>query len=209
MPPFYELGLGAPTKEVLPRPLKDLSKAIEMSRKGLVGLHKMGHYHLGASGAAVGQMVATPGFIRDEIDRLWADVISVGREIRAEYDRLNCNPTTRDESQCGKLNDFLLNVWTPYVTTVEKFRLDHKGFFSRFWGATHSTTQRHRKRLIDLHARAKSLGVGFRGPPPSPPEKTIFTKFFEGLKGLVYVALAIGGSYLAIKTLRDAGYLRG
>lgn len=208
---FYKTGINSPGPKKLPfsdlsTPSIEVFRAIEKARGRVGQLYQMGFYRLGVNekSALVGQFIATPGYIKDEVGRLHRDASAVGRGVVNHWERLKCTPTMR-EGECGKLNDFMTSTLGPFMNNMNKFFENHKYWYQNLSSSTLDTVDKRRKTLVKIHKAAEKLGVGFVGPAPPGPEPGTLEKIGQSLKGLIIAVFLLGGGYVAFKTWQERG----
>lgn len=144
----------------------------------------------------VGALVATPGFLMDELDRLLGEIRSIDRDIVSKFKRLACSPDMTD-GECGELNRFIQNTWSPFLKEYIEFRKGHLHWWQRLWGGLYDTIQEYRKRARGLRKVAEGIGVEFTAPPPDKPDPGSFSRLADFIKsvmiyGLIGFALWLG-----------------
>jgi len=161
----------------------------------------LSYYKQGAS--IGGPWVATPAFMRDEMNRLVGEAQSLGRDIFAAHQSACAIPvgpgfpdgglrlSDLSNSECGRLNKFINNSWSPFLKELKQLRLDHQHWHQRLWGAYYTEIQEYRKRLIGMRSVAISLGVGVTAPEPKLPPPPAIEELGNFVRTLIYVL--IGG----------------
>jgi hypothetical protein len=150
-------------------------------------------------GAAIGgPWIATPGFLRDEMNRLFGEAKSIGGDIESARAKACALPgggrdfTKTGDSSCAKLNRFVANTWSPFLFELEEFKLNHQHFHQRLWGAYYTEIQEYRKRLIGLRRIAVALGIEATAPEPKLPPPPVIEEIGAFLRTIIYIL--VGGA---------------
>lgn len=144
----------------------------------------------------VGALIATPGFIRDQVMALDTEILATDRDIWDDV---------QPQGQ-GSLMAWYMESWAPFTAEWAKFRERHSGWLDNFWGSTLDTVNQYRVRLRDLRASYKSQGGDLVSPEPRAPEQGWFDATRDAVAGIgkfvknvIYVLLALAGGYVLYK----------
>lgn len=131
----------------------------------------MSKYKVGiCAGTRVGSIFADDQSITDECNRLHAEMMAVGQEIR-DFIYLpgswNLKPGVTVDSQAYQ---WYRNIWEPFRDDWMKFREIHSHWYNNLWGVSWDQVQAYKARLIQMRdAAKKNLNIPFLGPAPTPP----------------------------------------
>ncbi len=130
----------------------------------------------------VGAWIATPGWLRDQVEKLKSEYVTMGKEMLKQYND-ECiapgfpNSTNLDSERCKKMDRFYEEVWRPLAARFYKFADNHSGgsyfrlIVKNFWGNVWDSIKDYRHQLIALREQAEEAGFFFQAPKPLPPEK--------------------------------------
>lgn len=192
----------------------------------------MGYYSVGLSvtpqeqgwyrrGVAVGALIATPGNISDEANRLNSDVESMDAQMSAERRSWNPPGVVVQEGtdivvfapegsgkspgdsmaltpQQQAMDRWYDTVWSPWKAEWAEFHRVHgtswgfRKIWENFWGSTWEEVQDFRKALIDMRASAERVGYTFIGPKPAEPKKPPIDEAVSELWKLFKTILYVG-----------------
>lgn len=156
----------------------------------------MSNYQVGLK---VGGWFVTPGQIKDEANRLDADIESASTQmlemlyVPGSWTTLQAGVT--EESPLFK---WYLQVWKPWKSEWKKFLAERQSWTSNMWGSSWDQIQEYRKKLVQLHDSAKAIGVPFIGPRPQnpPPVPPIIPGLPKLSTGIYIVGGVLGGLLL-------------
>lgn len=171
----------------------------------------MGFYQLGARVApkplyrthyAVGGFefwrgVKTPGQIRDEVNRIDAQVKATGGEIFKRMENGGAfPPNLKDVSPAiAPLATYHELVWSPFVRAWQEFAAHHQDWTSNVWGDTWDEVQTYQRELVRIRDGARALGMDFKSPDPTIQNPSGFedlaSKIWSVVKLIVYVGLGL------------------
>lgn len=164
-------------------------------------------------GFELGRGLKTPGQIRDEVERIQAQVATTYNNIRGELGARGAYPAS------GNLADRPAEVlpliawhgqtWIPFVEGWDKFRLAHgegSGVLANLWGDTWDQAQDWLRQLDRVRASARTAGFLLGTSPEvlKPYEGTGLLPSVStwGLAKLVLFALlGVGGALLLFRVL--------
>lgn len=162
----------------------------------------------------VGAWIATPGWLRDQTEKLRAEWITIGKEIHADYNNrcLGLEAPEAGSEACVKMQRFRDDVWAPMSQRFYSFAAKHgdasyaKLLFRNFWGNVWDQIKEWRVQLISLREQAEAAGFFFQSPKPLPPERgpwdTIFT-MLKWIVGAVVGALGVWALMQLVKGFRS------
>lgn len=148
----------------------------------------------GSRDEVIGALIATPGYIKDQIESLNNDMVMTDGEIWAFV-----QPRGK-----GPMMDWYMSSWSPFYDSWRKFREDKSGTLARMWGSVLETNNQYRARLIDMRSSFKAIGGALVGPEPKAPEPGWIDTLGQGIGGMVtivkvlLVAVVAGGIAVAI-----------
>lgn len=145
---YYQLGLSVPVRHS--NPLSDWSP-----------------YRRAVQTANVGAWIATPGWLREQIERLSIEFETMGREMAPQL--RNAIETQGQES---KMVRFAIEVWSPLKRRWDTFEANHQRWYQNLWGNTWDNIKGFREQLVAVRYRAESIGYEFASPQPAPPDTT-------------------------------------
>lgn len=161
------------------------------------------YYHRPAKQTVeVGAWFASPGWLRDQIDKLRGEYITQGKEMVKQYNDEciapgfpNSNPS--DPERCKKMDRYYEEVWKPLAARFYEFADNHTGsyakiFFTNFWGSTWDSVKEYRNQLIRLREEAEANGFYFQAPKPLPPPQGPWDTTFTLLKWIVGAIVGFG-----------------
>lgn len=152
----------------------------------------MSNYKIG-----IGGYIATPDQIKEEANRLHAEIMAVGNEIHDKIYVPSSWTLQAGVTVESPIYKFYTNIWTPWKNEWLKFHEDRQMWSQNLWGTTWDQIQEYRKKLIQLHESAKAIGVPFIGPKPQePPPKDPILPSLPKLSGKVYLGVGLLGALL-------------
>lgn len=150
---------------------------------------------------STGALIATPGYIRDQVDALNTEVMTQDREVAAQAGLPGFGGVVNPVLQAWWAGN-----WVPFMSAWSSFRNDHQGWTDNLWGSVLSTNNDYRQKLIDLRHSAESIGFQFTSPPPAPPDLGWVHDLGEGarqvwslVKTVVWALILVGGAYVLFK----------
>ena len=177
---YYQMGLAVPNQVARP----------SLYRQGATVGERVGGFQFWRG-------VKTPSMIRGEIDRILAEFVSTGKDLRAELEKLGGYPedlADRPESVEPFLR-FYRDVWSPYYQSFEAFRNTHQGTWNNLWGDAWDEAQVFQAGLIKIRAKARE--VGFRLKLSVEPVTQPDDSLAAGIQALLWTILkftVIGGA---------------
>ena len=149
----------------------------------------------------IGALVATPGFIRDQVNALNAEIMAHDRDIAKQAGLPGFGGEPNPE-----LENWWRANWIPFMESWSRFRNEHQSWTSNLWGSTLESVNGFRNRLIDMRKAAEKAGFEFGAATPRPPEEGWMADLASGIAGIgrfvrnvVYVLLALAGGWLVYK----------
>ncbi len=158
----------------------------------------------GSRDEVIGAWIATPGFLKEETQRLNAQVKALDVELgrtRALW-KAELTPEQAKQDQWWSAN------WVPFIIAWQRFYDEHGGqsglwnVAANFWGTpTWDGLNAFKARLIALRDSAMAAGFGVVGPLPTAPSLGWLDETVKGigsfLKTAFYVLL-FGGLAVAL-----------
>lgn len=158
----------------------------------------MSNYKVGIGGSFV-----TPDQIREEANRLHAEIMAVGQEIHDQAYVPGSWTLRAGVTTDSPIYKFYSNIWSPWKNEWIKFHEDRQMWSQNLWGTSWDQIQEYRKRLIQLHDAAKAIGVPFIGPvPQEPPPKNPIIPGLPKISTGLYVAGGVVGALLLWRILK-------
>lgn len=152
--------------------------------------------------ASVGAWIATPGWLRDQINELDGLYETMGKELRAQIEECLPGKPNADSTECRAKMRFTGEVWTPLKSRWDSFEASHRGWFSRLWGSLWDNIKSYREQLIAVRSRAESVGFSFNSPAPAPPESTPWDTIGSVAKWSLYGAIAFA-IVMLVRMIKD------
>jgi hypothetical protein len=112
------------------------------------------------SGWAFWRGIATPGYIRDQVNQLMADTMALDSAVINEVE-------SRGEigNKTSPFWIFSQSTMLPLKIAVSNFFEDHQSWASNLWGSVLDTVNSYREKLVDVHRAAIALGFTLSGAP--------------------------------------------
>jgi len=158
-------------------------------------------YHRGLYGDQVGGFafwrgLKTPGMIREEVNRINAEVTATGSDLFQELNRKGAFPPDLKDRPASvlPLARFFEIAWSPFVQTWGAFVANHQGWTSNIWGDTWDETQTFQAQLDALRQQAKKVGFDLSSTPEIVKQPD--TNIFSGLVWTILKISLIGGAIL-------------
>lgn len=161
-------------------------------------LTRTGFYQQARPVTQVGAWVATPGWLKEQINKLVAEWSAMGKEVTIAMGQ---------DGATEKMHRFREEVWTPMSARFYEFANGHQKWYQNMWGNTWDTTKEWRQTLIRLREQAEAAGFDFQAPKPLPPERHLWDKVETLLKWIAAALVGVGVVWairLLVETFRGS-----
>lgn len=131
-------------------------------RDGIAAIIGLANYRLSKTeetpevvgGYAFWRGIATPGFIRDQIDMLYIDTFNLAEAIEANVKELKAK-----NGNYAPLETFYIGALYPFYLGVKAFSLGHQHWYNNLWGNVLDTVNEYRDKLKKLYDAASKIGL--------------------------------------------------
>ena len=148
------------------------------------------------TGVQVGALIATPGFIKDQVNQLDGEFHTTDTEVW----------TAASALKSGPLYQWYLSTWAPLMDSWRHFHDQHQGFFDNFWGSTMDNVNDYKTKLIAARNSFRNIGGALTSPDPTPPAEGWMAELGHAITGVghfvknvTYVLLFAAGAFILYK----------
>ena len=112
--------------------------------------------------------IATPGYIRDRVNQLKAEVFSFAKAVSLEVDLL-ARTYGKDSISYIRADNFYKSM-KPFLGEILQFWEDHQGTWNNFWNTSEDTIASYKQTLISFYEKFAGMSKDFSYPKPKPAE---------------------------------------
>lgn len=167
------------------------------------------------SGFEVWKGVKTPGAIRNEVERINAQILATSSDIHAELERKGAFPpdlNNRPEDVLP-LVGFFERTWTPFIQGWQAFNATHgagTGWTANVWGGYWDAAQDWLLHLQQIREKAKAVGFDLESSmdivePTKSDLSNLGGETWSMFKTAYWVAVAVAIGWLLFKGLALLG----